>query len=464
MLKLFILQSAFLGEDMPAARKTPLMLQAQDNRTRSHRWRECVKNEEVCTRVVTILSTAAIIASVASVGIAMDTDTGAGAGWVALEVACACIFVLEIAVKTCVLGPCVYFCGPACHWNLFDVFLSSLSILEAILSSALGEGFHRASHSRAAMVLRCFRIARMARLAKLLRMPLLEELATIISGFLISLRPLFWVTLALFAVVYFLALVMRSTLESLSGPDPSVSTPEPFFSGSEPEDVELQDVIDRYCGSVMDCQFTVFRCMLGDCTTAKGANLVAIFSKDFGPAFNFVYCLGMVVVFFGLFNVITAIFVEATLKGLKESDAQMKYARLHESSFVVEKMRALVAVSVRHIKEQRQEPKQLYSDFIRTLTGQSFESQGCHAHEEEIFMTQQEFLRLLRASEVRQLLCDLDVQVEPRPEVFDTFNVEDDGSLSMSELITGLMRFRGDLNKMDICLVQEELARLRHQL
>lgn len=99
-----------------------------------------------------------------------------------MEVACACIFVLEIVVKTCVLGPCVYFCGPACHWNLFDVFLSSLAILEAFFSAVLGEGFHGASHSRAAMVLRCFRIARMARLAKLLRMPLMEELATIISG------------------------------------------------------------------------------------------------------------------------------------------------------------------------------------------------------------------------------------------------------------------------------------------
>ena len=96
-----------------------------------------MENKAICTRVVTILSTAAIIASVASVGIAMDTDTGDGAGWVAMEVACACIFVLEIVVKTCVLGPCVYFCGHACHWNLFDVFLSSLAILEAFFSAVL---------------------------------------------------------------------------------------------------------------------------------------------------------------------------------------------------------------------------------------------------------------------------------------------------------------------------------------
>ena len=117
-------------------------------------------------------------------------------------------------------------------------------------------------------------------------------------------------------MVYFLALALRSTLETFATPQSGDRALPMQLLESE----DLRAVIgyaDSYCGSVMGCQFTVFRCILGDCTTADGENLVAIFSKGFGPAFDFVYCSGMVVVFFGLFNVITAIFVEATLKGLE---------------------------------------------------------------------------------------------------------------------------------------------------
>ena len=48
---------------------------------------------------------------------------------------------------------------------------------------------------------------------------------------------------------------------------------------------------------------------------------------------------------------------------------------------------------------------------------------------------------------VRMLLDDLDVVLEPRPGIFEAFNQEEDGSVSMSELVSGLMSFRGELQK-----------------
>ena len=62
-----------------------------------------------------------------------------------------------------------------------------------------------------------------------------------------SLRPLFWVTLALFAVVYFLALALRSTLETFATPQSGDQALPMQLLESE----DLRAVIgyaDSYCG------------------------------------------------------------------------------------------------------------------------------------------------------------------------------------------------------------------------
>ena len=60
---------------------------------------------------------------------------------------------------------------------------------------------------------------------------------------------------------------------------------------------------------------------------------------------------------------------------------------------------------------------------------------------EELFVTEEEFLRLIRKTEVQQLLCDMDINVEPREGILAAFVTEEDGSVSMSEIVSGLMRF-----------------------
>merc|ERR1712048_216427 len=58
---------------------------------------------------------------------------------------------------------------------------------------------------------------------------------------------------------------------------------------------------------------------------------------------NVVYFFGMVAVILGVFNIITAIFVEATLSGLKHNDEKKKYNRLYEAHFVQSRLVDLVS-------------------------------------------------------------------------------------------------------------------------
>ena len=46
-------------------------------------------------------------------------------------------------------------------------------------------------------------------------------------------------------------------------------------------------------------------------------------------------------VIFGMFNIITAIFVEATMNGLKDSETERKYAQAYESNYMTEQLAKL---------------------------------------------------------------------------------------------------------------------------
>merc|ERR1719401_3094668 len=64
------------------------------------------------------------------------------------------------------------------------------------------------------------------------------------------------------------------------------------------------------------------------------------------------YCGGMTIAIFGLFNVITAMFVEATMNGLKHNDVQRRHNKLYERRYVrarlqspVDRVRAIKGVA-----------------------------------------------------------------------------------------------------------------------
>jgi len=48
--------------------------------------------------------------------------------------------------------------------------------------------------------------------------------------------------------------------------------------------------------------------------------------------------------------------------------------------------------------------------------------------------------------------------------IFEAFSTESDGTVSLSELVSGLMRLRGDLHKVDMVIAQMSLDHMQKQL
>ncbi|CAK9106331.1 Calcium-channel protein cch1 [Durusdinium trenchii] len=364
--------------------------------------------------VVNGIASVSIMMSLIILGFSMDLQPG-WVGWTVLEVIFAVVFVIEVVVKLVLLSPRVYFTGTNYAWNIGDLMLTGVAVVDVIISTTAST----AGSARMSMVLRGLRLSRVARLIKLMNLPLLAELANMISAMVIGVPWLFWVTILLSGVLYICGIVLRSTVSNASAEmSDRCGDPDLFqFNHTGEDGCNVAYMYgEEYCGTVLKCMFTVFRCIIGDCNTKGGRPLAAIFSYFYGWRFEWFYGLSMVCMIFGMTNIITvpslqyhtaraallpthglellgvlaeAMFVDATLSGLKYNDVLALQILLigHETNYVTRKLNDLVEFGVR--------PRWL-----------------------------------------DRLTLDLDIELEARPGIFEAFGADADGQLSVSELVS----------------------------
>merc|ERR1740138_909565 len=82
--------------------------------------------------------------------------------------------------------------------------------------------------------------------------------------------------------------------------------------------------------------------MIGDCTSRGGQSLPAHFSKAYPVRFPLAYIVVMIFLVFGLFNIITSVFVESTMKGLAAQDAFVRRQLKYKGKHVKRKLHQLV--------------------------------------------------------------------------------------------------------------------------
>merc|ERR1711920_415871 len=88
------------------------------------------------------------------------------------------------------------------------------------------------------------------------------------------------------------------------------------------------DVSDLFFGSVPMCFFTLFRCVVvGECTDNNGRPLFYYIIRFYGWTgwmYAFFYCALVFLMFFGIFNVVVAIYVENVVAAAKSNDHQIR--------------------------------------------------------------------------------------------------------------------------------------------
>jgi len=412
-----------------------------------------------------------VLMSIACLGLSLDFLPGSIL-WLVMEVIFTAIFVTEVVVKMASFGPRGYFCGKERRWNTLDFIVTALSVMDVCISFYL---LLRESVSGTAAqvlpLLRALRISRVFRLPKILRIRFLKNFTNMLTGFMLGLPALFGV-IVLFCVVLF---VLGLAFRIMWGPEDGQDLIGQCGLGDEYlEDGNRTEYCDRYVhymygeeffGTVWVSMFTTFRFMLGDYQSKDGVSLAIVFGEGYGSSFHLLFGVGMICCVFGLFNIVTAIFVDSTISGLKHNDIMRKYAQQYEGRYVKAKLMALihrVAAIMAEKNQMSRRVSRVETIPSGTTTGRFAaaertsisrfdpEHPDCLEAIQKLVIAYDDFCEIMEDAHVRALLRDLDVEMYNPQSFFETFDVDDTGVITITAMVQNIIRLRGDVRKNDM--------------
>jgi hypothetical protein len=354
-------------------------------------------------------------------------------GWLYVDLVYCILFVLEILYKVSARGGLWIFV-PCRHddwrWNVFDLLLAGLATMEVVLGFADNMAENAASDVSSIRVVRLVRIARVLRVA---RLGIFRDLIMMIEGALGGVRTLFWSFALIIVPLYAFALFLTETLGSKKVPKGQ--------AGWE-------------FGNMQRSMFTAFRCLVaGDCASMNGTPLFAHVIEEQGWFFGFFYCCCSVMMTFGLFNVIVSIYVENVIANAKHNDDLQRKRRLHDKTRLAEKTFELIYYFFHELYKQR-----LGESFTEKCPEFNFQE----AMQMEIL--QAEFEKMAKDQRAQLIFHALELPPEDCESLFEIFDADGGGSLTLEEILRGIKKLRGDPRRSDVIAVALMMRATQEQL
>jgi len=210
--------------------------------------------------------------------------------------------------------------------------------------------------------------------------------------------------------------------------------------------------------SLDNAMFTVFRCFVsGDCSDSDGRPIVVSLIKESGTLYGIGYCIISLLMTFGLFNVIIALYVENTVAAAKHNDILQRRLRLQDQSRLTMKARELVRL--------------FYQESLKldpsTQLGRGSGNSNVKIEDidketlDSMRITQAMFDIIIHEQSIQELLDDLDIQPEDRVNLFEILDADGSGSLALEELIVGIIKLRGESRRSDVIAINLQVRELQ---
>jgi len=409
-----------------------LHAEAEDNRkqeARATRPRRVVADfvkrsvrEQLDTTVDTLMG---VVILVNAVFIAFSMDMGDSSWqWLVADAFFSALFLLELGFKFVRMGIREYFCGPSRHMHAFDSSLVFLDLLQLML--VLAGGSEKAAEGMpSASLFRLIRLLKLARILRPLRSEVFSDLLAMVQGMVGGMTTLLWSVVFFVLFVYLVSLVFRETFGRKHG-----ATASKFFN------------------SVPRSMLTTFRCSFGDCTSSAGTPIFEHINSEYGALASIACCLFAFVITIGLFNVISAIFVQSTMLAAEALERQKKRHRLGDkalwSTRICTLIRRMMDISPEHTVPDRM------SDAISEVFSVDVPGHIINA--------------VSKDPEAIAALNDLEISPEDYDFLSDILDPDLSGSISLEEFVDGLHRLRGDPRRSDIVAVDLMVRSVQRQV
>jgi len=202
-------------------------------------------------------------------------------------------FAVEVVLKVIVLRR-EFFLGEDLSWNIFDLALAMVGLVDLILTKVFSSGIGNATFMRFARMLKlCKKVSRLVRL-----MHSFSDLRIILKCISGVMQPLFWSMIMLlgFILMFAIALVQQMTGYLID-------------HAHQLSEQEIKDIKDNF-GSVQQCIFVLFSGTTGGHDWGETYSIV----ETAGPITSGCYTLYIGVVGLAITNVITSIFVDKAIR------------------------------------------------------------------------------------------------------------------------------------------------------
>lgn len=382
-----------------------------------------------------------IIINAILIGVQADRRMETWEGWLYIESFFVTFFCAEMLVRAATAGWKAYFFGHDWAWNNLDVSIIVMAIADLSVQASGAE----LTGSGTTTILRLCRLTRLSRLFRMLRFKMLRELTLMLKGLLAGLRTLGWAMVLLMTVIYAIAVILTSVV-----------------GNSEVVQVTIPNA-SEYFSTVPRSMFTAFRCFTSDCADTNGRSLVALLARALGWMFTLPYIVLVMLVTFGIFNLIMAIYVESTLSSAKRQDEVDARRSKNESLRIARSTKML-------LKKFCAVHRTFGSHSISPLGGEASMQLYDDLEDGSLAVTKEIFLLALQDSEVQHLMDDLDI-VPNRAHLFDALDANGRGVIQLTDLMHGLLKVRGDAYKSDIiaCLMavrslQDSVQSMREEI
>lgn len=284
-----------------------------------------------------------------------------------------------------------------CGWNVFDGLLVFCSIGDVVFE------FLNISFLRGLRVVRAVRATR-----ALQTIHYVQQLRLMVASLISSLPSLAWAFVLLFLLLYLFALLIMQGVED--------------HMRNHGVDENLQFLYGRMASSVL----TLFMAISGGKDWADCADPL----RQVSPIYVLVFVAFETFVVFGVLNILTAVFIEAS-RGIIDVDRDL----------VVQRHKAAQESTLKHLQK-------LFEDVDHDKTGR---------------ISKNQIQELFESEETVALLQTIGLETAQAHDLIQLLEVEGDKDVDIGEFVFNLMRVRGWAKGTDVATAEKENKRMfRH--
>jgi voltage-gated sodium channel len=306
--------------------------------------------------------------------------------------------------------------------NWLDFGLAALSVLDVwvlqLYSFLMNQGGAQAP--KFLSILRLLRLLRLVRLIRLVK--IFKELWLVVKGMYESFKVLFWVILLLLMVIYPFAIFLHIRLEydcdAMASPDLCGPGEMEGQSGTSKGGVPCPDpflLCYEMFGTVPRSMYTMFQVMTLESWSMEVVRKIMRRHSLLVPHF----ILYLFITTFGLMNIVVGVIVENTLQIQKENEGLSKRRREALEKRTCEELRLLF----------------LEADAAGNANGK---------------MDIDEFQGMLEIKAAKQKFEILQVPIDNPRELFNLFEQDDDGEITMDDFFAGILKIKGEASGRDM--------------